>query len=53
MQVTLKGVQKERCDRMYKRINVLLKEGQMCAGGEEGYDSCRGMHGDQISDQIK
>lgn len=42
MQVTLKGVSKERCDQMYERFNVTIDEGQMCAGGEEGYDSCRG-----------
>lgn len=42
MQVTLKGVSKKNCDRMYGRFNVSMKSGQLCAGGEEGFDSCRG-----------
>lgn len=42
MQVTLKGVSRERCEKMYKGLNFSFKRGQMCAGGEEGFDSCRG-----------
>lgn len=42
MQVTLKGVSKKDCDKMYRFFNVSFKSGQLCAGGEEGYDSCRG-----------
>lgn len=42
MQVSLQGVSQERCKRMYKPFGVKLNEGQMCAGGEEGFDSCRG-----------
>lgn len=42
MQVSLRGVSQARCNRMYKSFGVSLKTGQMCAGGEEGYDSCRG-----------
>ncbi|XP_055323303.1 serine protease easter-like [Sitodiplosis mosellana] len=48
MQVTLNGVSKQRCDQMYKRFNVSINEGQMCAGGEEGYDSCRGDSGSPL-----
>lgn len=42
MQVTLKGVPQKKCDKMYKRFNVSINEKQLCAGGEEGFDSCRG-----------
>lgn len=42
MQVSLKGVSQTRCNEMYKSFGVSLKSSQMCAGGEEGFDSCRG-----------
>lgn len=42
MQVTLKSVSQERCNEMYKLFGVSLKATQMCAGGEEGFDSCKG-----------
>ncbi|XP_031619775.1 serine protease easter-like [Contarinia nasturtii] len=48
MQVTLKGISNEKCDKMYKRFNVSMKDGQFCAGGEEGFDSCRGDSGSPI-----
>lgn len=43
LQVTLNGVSRVKCNKMYNRFNVSLKDGQMCAGGEEGFDSCRGI----------
>lgn len=42
MQVSLQGVSQEKCKRMYKPFGLTLNVGQMCAGGEEGFDSCRG-----------
>lgn len=42
MQVTLKSVSPEKCNKMYEPFGVSLKAGQMCAGGEEGFDSCKG-----------
>lgn len=42
MQVTLRGVSEEKCNKMYEQFGVTLKSGQMCAGGEEGFDSCKG-----------
>lgn len=42
MQVELKGVSSEQCNKMYRRFNISINMGQMCAGGEEGFDSCRG-----------
>lgn len=42
MQVSLQGVSQERCKKMYKPFGVKLNVGQMCVGGEEGLDSCRG-----------
>lgn len=45
MQVSLKGVSQTRCNEMYKSFAVSLKSSQMCAGGEEGFDSCRGKIG--------
>lgn len=42
MRVELNGISQEQCNRMYRRFNVKLKNGQLCAGGEEGFDSCRG-----------
>lgn len=42
MQVSLQGVSQARCKKMYNRFGVSLGVGQMCAGGQEGFDSCRG-----------
>lgn len=48
MQVTLKGVSRERCNRMYKRFKISIQSSQLCAGGEEGYDSCGGDSGSPL-----
>lgn len=42
MQVTLNGVSQEKCKKMYEPFNVAINSGQLCAGGEEGFDSCGG-----------
>lgn len=38
----LKSVSQERCNQMYKPFGVSLWPSQVCAGGEEGLDSCKG-----------
>lgn len=35
----------QACVERYKSANVLLNDGQLCAGGEKGKDSCRGDSG--------
>lgn len=43
LQVTLKGISNVQCNHKYRRHNLTFKENQMCAGGEKGSDSCRGI----------
>lgn len=38
-------VKRRRCARAYRRMNVRLGAGQMCAGGQPNADSCRGDSG--------
>lgn len=40
--VVLNGVSVERCNRAYRRYNLTLSNRHLCAGGKEGFDTCRG-----------
>lgn len=44
LKVELNGVPLEQCNRVYRAQNVVLSQKQLCAGGQLGKDSCRGMH---------
>lgn len=43
LKVELLGVPLEQCNRVYRAQNVVLSQKQLCAGGQPGKDSCRGM----------
>ncbi|XP_055595733.1 CLIP domain-containing serine protease B15-like [Uranotaenia lowii] len=43
--VELMGQSHEQCNKNLARINVALEETQLCVGGEEGKDSCKGDSG--------
>lgn len=45
MKVSLPPVNRTECDDQYSILNVTLRETQICAGGEEGKDSCNGDSG--------
>lgn len=45
LKVDLDGVTKASCNTMYNKQNVQINDDQICAGGEEGKDSCRGDSG--------
>ncbi|XP_055691133.1 uncharacterized protein LOC129794355 [Lutzomyia longipalpis] len=45
LKVRVNGVSQESCNAIYNRQNVIIGEGQLCAGGEKGRDSCRGDSG--------
>lgn len=35
----------EQCKQVYKSKGITLRSGQLCAGGENGIDSCKGDSG--------
>lgn len=43
LKVELSGVPLEQCNGVYRAQNVVLSQKQLCAGGQPGKDSCRGM----------
>lgn len=43
LKVAIDGVDLNQCKKVYSAINVNLREGQICAGGTEGQDSCQGL----------
>lgn len=45
LKLDLPGVRRQACADVYRRQNVNLGSGQMCAGGQPGKDSCRGDSG--------
>lgn len=45
LKVVVRGVTRLQCEQVYRRQNVRLGAGQLCAGGEKDRDSCRGDSG--------
>lgn len=45
LQVWLPVVSSEECDRTYRQKKITIGNGQLCAGGVEGKDSCIGDSG--------
>lgn len=45
LKVGVDGVSNQQCNQAYSRHSVNLGSGQLCAGGEKGFDSCRGDSG--------
>lgn len=43
LKVELSGVPLSQCNQVYRSQNVVLSQKQLCAGGQPGKDSCRGM----------
>ncbi|XP_058450366.1 serine protease easter-like [Malaya genurostris] len=43
--VGVDGVELARCNEVYKQEQVVLRDGQLCAGGLAGKDSCQGDSG--------
>ncbi|KAJ8925924.1 hypothetical protein NQ315_009776 [Exocentrus adspersus] len=41
----------EVCNRAYRIVDIALKPGQICAGGEKGKDSCKGDSGGPLMTQ--
>lgn len=45
LKVKVTGTSLSHCAAIYRKQNVHLENSQVCAGGEEGFDSCRGDSG--------
>ncbi|XP_037932533.1 serine protease easter-like [Teleopsis dalmanni] len=45
LKATVNGIQLNKCRYVYSKQGFLLEDSQMCAGGQEGIDSCRGDSG--------
>ncbi|XP_017479451.1 PREDICTED: serine protease easter-like [Rhagoletis zephyria] len=45
LKAELTGVSLEKCRHVYRPQSILLESTQMCAGGKQGVDSCRGDSG--------
>lgn len=45
LKVSINGVSISQCNGVYGRQGVTLTNNQVCAGGEKGFDSCRGDSG--------
>lgn len=48
LKVRVDGVNIQQCSQVYNRLGVTLQTTQVCAGGERGFDSCRGDSGGPI-----
>lgn len=51
LKVSLPLVDMRQCSVTYQRSGVTLGEGQLCAGGQKGFDSCRGDSGGPLMQQ--
>lgn len=49
--VEVDGVSLEQCNRVYSMLNVRIESKQVCAGGEQGLDSCNGDSGGPLMAQ--
>ena len=47
--VAVDGVSLDACNQVYQREQVLLRQSQLCAGGEAGKDSCQGDSGGPLT----
>lgn len=45
LKLEVNGVNLNRCNNIYRLAGITLNSGQICAGGEEGKDSCSGDSG--------
>lgn len=45
LKVTVPGFNQALCQSLYQSQRVILSDRQLCAGGEQGYDSCNGDSG--------
>lgn len=48
LKVSLEVVENDKCDRIFRTEGRRLFDGQLCAGGRKGLDSCRGDSGGEI-----
>lgn len=48
LKVRINGVNLNACQQVYNRQGLTLGQSQLCAGGEKGFDSCRGDSGGPI-----
>lgn len=42
LKVSMNGVSLKQCNQMYRKYRLTLTSNQICAGGVEGVDSCKG-----------
>lgn len=49
LKAAVEGFRMDECQNVYSSQDILLEDTQMCAGGKEGVDSCRGDSGDRSS----
>ncbi|XP_022211190.2 transmembrane protease serine 9 [Drosophila obscura] len=45
LKAAVEGTRMDDCQAVYNRQDIMLEDTQMCAGGKEGIDSCRGDSG--------
>ncbi|XP_068619450.1 CLIP domain-containing serine protease HP8-like [Battus philenor] len=53
LKVRVPVVDRATCDRVYMKAGRTISDKQLCAGGEEGKDSCRGDSGGPLMGQLQ